>query len=146
MKTSARNQLAGTVKSIKHGAIDDEILLALPGGQTIAAVITQQSTALLGLAEGVAAFALVKASSVLILAGNGACDGALKISARNQLRGTVSKLMRGAVNAEVPLVLGGGTEVTAVITNESVDALALDIGVEAVGAFKASSVIIAVEG
>ncbi|TKC92179.1 LysR family transcriptional regulator [Trinickia terrae] len=145
MKTSARNQLAGTVASIKLGAVNDEVSLALPGGHTIVATVTHESTESLGLAQGAAAFALIKASSVLLLVDD-AGGAPLKISARNQLRGAVSKLTRGAVNAEVSLVLAGGTVVTAIITNESVDALGLAEGVPAVAAFKASSVILGVSG
>ncbi|QCP54580.1 LysR family transcriptional regulator [Trinickia violacea] len=145
MKMSARNQLSGTITSIKYGAVNDEISLGLPGGQTIVAVVTHESTESLGLAEGGAAFALIKASSVLILVDD-AGGAPIKISARNQLRGTVSKVTRGAVNSEVSLELGGGTVVTAIITNESVDTLALAAGGEAVAAFKASSVILGVNG
>jgi molybdate transport system regulatory protein len=145
MKTSARNQLAGTIASIKHGAVNDEVALTLPGGQTLVAVVTHESTESLGLAEGAAVFALIKASWVILLVDD-AGGAPLRISARNQLRGTVSKITRGAVNAEVSLALSGGVVVTAIVTNESVDALGLADGVPAVAAFKASSVILGVPG
>jgi molybdate transport system regulatory protein len=51
---------------------------------------------------------------------------------------------RGAVNAEVSLLLDGGAVITAVVTNESVDTLGLAEGKSAVAAFKASSVILGV--
>jgi molybdate transport system regulatory protein len=148
MKTSARNQLYGTVASVKRGAVNDEVSLALPGGQMIVAVLTHESTETLGLAEGAAAFALIKASWVMLLVDEtgGAGGQRLKLSARNQLRGTVASVKRGAVNAEVSLALDGGTVVTAIITNESVDALALADGEPAIAAFKASSVILGVNG
>jgi molybdate transport system regulatory protein len=147
-KTSARNQLYGTVTSVKRGAVNDEVSLALPGGQTIVAVLTHESTETLGLAEGAAAFALIKASWVMLLVDEtgGAGGKSLKLSARNQLRGTVASVKRGAVNAEVSLALDGGTVVTAIVTNESVDALGLADGQPAIAAFKASSVILGVSG
>jgi molybdate transport system regulatory protein len=144
MKTSARNQLLGEVASIKHGAVNDEVTLALPGGQTIVAVVTHESTEALGLAVGGQACALVKASWVMLATED---DGApLRLSTRNQLRGVVSDVKRGAVNSEVLLALDGGVTLAAIVTNESVDALALAKGVKALAAFKASSVILAVNG
>ncbi|RKP47460.1 TOBE domain-containing protein [Trinickia fusca] len=148
MKTSARNQLYGTVSSVKRGAVNDEVALALPGGQAIVAVLTHESTESLGLTIGASAFALVKASWVMLIVDDAGSGGTLRISARNQLRGTVTRVVRGAVNAEVSLALdhadGGANApvVTAVVTNESVDALELAEGKPAIAAFKASSVIL----
>lgn len=139
MKTSARNQLFGTVKKITRGAVNDEIELVLSGGQSIVAIVTHESTESLGLKEGGGAFALVKASWVILMA-----DEPVRISARNQLKGKVSKVTRGAVNAEVSLALDDSTTVTAIITNESVETLGLAEGQNAIAAFKASSVILGV--
>lgn len=144
VKTSARNQLYGTVSAITRGTVNDEVSLALPGGHTIVAVLTHESTETLGLVKGAAAFALIKASWVVLLVEND--NGApLQLSARNQLRGIVQSVKRGAINAEVSLVLDGGTVITAVVTNESVDTLRLVEGGIAVAAFKASSVILGVK-
>jgi molybdate transport system regulatory protein len=144
VRTSARNQLYGTVSAIMRGTVNDEVTLALPGGQAIVSVITHESTETLGLVEGAATFALIKASWVVLLVGDES-GAPLKLSARNQLSGTVQSVKRGAVNAEVSLVLDGGTVMTAVVTNESVDTLGLVEGRRAVAAFKASSVILGVK-
>ena len=97
MKTSARNQLSGKVSVVAAGAVNDEVELTLAAGQRIVAVVTHESATSLGLVVGAEAFALVKASSVLV-----ATDlGTARLSARNQLRGTVARLQPGAVNAEV---------------------------------------------
>ncbi|WP_041725484.1 TOBE domain-containing protein [Paraburkholderia phenoliruptrix] len=144
VKTSARNQLYGTVSHIARGSINDEVSLTLPGGHTIVAVLTHESTEALGLAVGAAAFALIKASWVVLFVED--TGGApLKLSARNQLRGVVQSVKRGAVNAEVSLVLDGGAVVTAVVTNQSAASLGLAEGASAVAAFKASSVILGVK-
>src|SRR6202521_3239939 len=71
MKTSARNQLFGTVSKITRGSVNDEVEVALPGGQSIVAVVTHESTGSLGLKEGVEAFALVKASWVMLMVDEG---------------------------------------------------------------------------
>jgi len=134
--------LYGKVASIKRGAVNDEVSLTLPGGQTIVSVLTHESTETLGLAEGGAAFALIKASWVMLVVEEGGAP--LKLSARNQLRGTVHSVKRGAVNAEVSMTLDGGIVITAVVTNESADALGLADGKPAIAAFKASSVILGV--
>lgn len=66
----------------------------------------------------------------------------MKTSARNQFLGHVKILKKGAVNAEVVLDIGGGDELVAVITNDSVDHLALAPGVEAYAMVKAPWVIV----
>lgn len=141
MKTSARNQLAGKVTKVTRGAVNDEIELGLPGGQAIVAVITPESTEALGLKDGSEAFALIKALWVMLME-----DTNAKLSARNQLRGTVASVTKGAVNAEVTLSLDDSTTVTAIITNTSADALGLAPGEKAVAVIKASSVILGVSG
>ncbi|AFQ51282.1 TOBE domain-containing protein [Burkholderia cepacia] len=147
MKTSARNQLFGKVESIVRGTVNDEATLVLPGGQVIVAVLTHESADALGLQPGAAACALVKASwVVLAVDDDGDTDAALKVSARNQLHGTVEAVAAGAVNSEVTLALDGGGTLTAVVTNNSVGALRLDAGRRAIALFKASSVILAVTG
>lgn len=138
MKSSARNQFSGTVSAIRQGAVNDEIELTLGGGQRLAAVITRESAESLELAEGSEAFALIKASSVIIAVDT---DGA-KTSARNCLAGTVERLVPGAVNSEVVLELAGGERLAAIITNASADHLGLAEGASASALFKASSVIV----
>jgi molybdate transport system regulatory protein len=141
MQTSARNQFLGHVATVTRGAVNAEVTLDLGGGQQLVAVITNESVEHLGLAPGSEAFALVKASWV-ILAG----DDGLRTSARNQLRGTVARCMRGAVNSEVILELPGGRTVVAIVTNGSVDALGLVEGARACALIKASHVILATAG
>lgn len=144
VKTSARNQLFGKVASIVRGTVNDEVTLALPGGQSVVAVLTHESADALGLREGADACALVKASWVVLAVDDGGPD--LKVSARNRLHGSVDAVAAGAVNSEVTLALDGGGTLTAVVTNDSVDALQLDAGRRAIALFKASSVILAVTG
>ena len=69
----------------------------------------------------------------------------MKLSARNILKGTVTKVTRGAVNSEVTIRLEGGTELVSIITNESVDNLELTENVTAYAVIKASNVMVAVE-
>ncbi len=66
MKLSARNVLKGKVKSIVEGSINDEVVVELPGGQEVVAVITKTSVKNLGLGKGKDVFAVIKASSVML--------------------------------------------------------------------------------
>ncbi|MDP2026546.1 TOBE domain-containing protein [Sulfuriferula sp.] len=66
----------------------------------------------------------------------------MKTSARNEFLGRVKALNRGPVNAEVILDIGGGNDLVAIITQESVDNLGLVIGKEAYALIKAPWVII----
>ncbi|WP_018718859.1 TOBE domain-containing protein [Arhodomonas aquaeolei] len=63
---SARNRLSGRVARVVPGTVNAEVVIEIPGGQTIAATITRDSVERLGLAPGVAATALFKASSVIL--------------------------------------------------------------------------------
>jgi molybdate transport system regulatory protein len=104
------------------------------------AVVTQESVQALGLRTKMSAIALVKASSIVVATD---LEGA-KVSARNQLAGTVSALAPGAVNAEVVIDLDGGGSIAAIVTLGSVKSLGLAVGKRATALFKATSVIVAV--
>lgn len=69
----------------------------------------------------------------------------MKLSARNMLKGKVSKVVKGAVNSEVTLELPGGAQIVSIITNTSVKSLGLKKGAEAYAVVKASNVMIAVD-
>ncbi|RQW64733.1 TOBE domain-containing protein [Vibrio viridaestus] len=66
MKLSARNQLSGTVTAIHEGAVNDEVLIELPGGTVIASIITKSAVETLGLKVGSSATAVVKATDVMV--------------------------------------------------------------------------------
>ncbi|HJV64232.1 MAG TPA: TOBE domain-containing protein [Geomonas sp.] len=66
----------------------------------------------------------------------------MKVSARNVFAGTVAKIVKGAVNAEVTLTLKGGSPLTATVTNGAIDNLGLREGMDACAIIKASSIII----
>lgn len=140
MKISARNVFDGSVEVVKPGAVNSEIDIALPGGLKIVATITNDSVAELGLAAGKPVKAIVKASSVMILA-----DGAgVKLSARNRLEGTISSLSEGPVSTSVMIALPNGSSVFSTITHEGATALGLKVGMPVAAIFKAPAVIVGV--
>jgi molybdate transport system regulatory protein len=65
-RVSARNKLKGSVASVTKGAVNSEISLKLAGGDTVVASITNVSVEALGLRTGVTAWALFKASAVIL--------------------------------------------------------------------------------
>jgi molybdopterin-binding protein len=67
----------------------------------------------------------------------------MKLSARNQLKGTIVEVRRGATTTHVRIDIGAGVIVTASITNEAVDDLGLAAGDEAIAVIKASDVMVA---
>lgn len=69
----------------------------------------------------------------------------MRISARNQLAGTVTTVELGAVMATVVVRLAGGQEVTSVITKDSVEELGLAVGDSVVAVVKSTEVMIAKE-
>ena len=139
MNISTRNKLSGTVKEIHTGAVNDEIVISVSPTLDIVAIITDNSTKSLGLKAGSNVVALIKASSIA-LATN--VDDLL-FSARNQCKAKVTAVHKGAVNSEVQMDAGQGVKLSAVITNTSVDELAIAVGSAVTAIFKASSVIVA---
>ena len=67
MKISARNVLKGKVKQIKTGAVNSEVTVKTENGDEIVSIITEESAEKLKLAKGKAVYAVIKASSVMIM-------------------------------------------------------------------------------
>ncbi|MCF7928619.1 MAG: molybdopterin-binding protein [Spirochaetales bacterium] len=66
MNLSARNQFKGTVKKITEGAVNSEVVIEIAPGVEITSIITKVSAQSLGLTEGGSAYALIKASNVMV--------------------------------------------------------------------------------
>jgi len=69
----------------------------------------------------------------------------MKVSARNALKGTIKKIIPGAINTEVTLEVAPGIDVTAIITKTSVENLELAEGQVAYAVIKSSDIIVAVD-
>jgi len=69
----------------------------------------------------------------------------MRLSARNQIKGKIVEVKKGATTAHVRLEIAPGQIITASITNEAVDELGLKAGAAAFAVIKASDVMIAVE-
>lgn len=140
MKASARNQFSGIVNEVLIGAVNAEVHIGLKGGKTIVASVTKDSVESLGIKVGLNVIALIKAPQIIIVTD----FGGYRLSARNQLQGTITQVKAGAVNTEVDIELEGGEQVTATVTNDSVETLGLHKDQSATAVFKAGAVILAV--
>ena len=140
MKTTARNQFAGTVSQLESGPVTTQVTLTLRGGNEITATLTSSAAKRLKLKKGVEAIALVKSSAIVLVTD----FAGYALSARNQLAGSISRVERGAVSSLIGVTLPGGSVVTASVTNDAVNALGLAVGQPATAVFKAYSVMLAV--
>ncbi|MBQ0851422.1 molybdopterin-binding protein [Streptomyces sp. NPDC057621] len=137
MSLSIRNQIPGTVTSVSAGEAMATVKVRLDGGQVLTAAITLESVKDLGLAEGSAVRALVKATEVAVA--TGPVEG---LSIRNQLPGTVTDVTTGGAMASVRITVDGG-ELTAAITKDAVTDLGLATGSSVVALMKSTEVSLA---
>lgn len=69
----------------------------------------------------------------------------MKLSARNQLKGKITKIDKGAVNGIVVIDIGGGNQISSTISMASIQELGLEVGKEAYAVIKATSVMVGVD-
>ncbi|WDL74719.1 TOBE domain-containing protein [Helicobacter winghamensis] len=138
LKTSARNQLQGEIIAIKEGAVNAEVTLSVQDRIQIVSTITLHSLKELELKVGMQAYALIKANWIVVFT-----QEPKGMSLRNCLCGEVSHLKDGAVNAEVSINCNG-TELSAVVTEDSKTNLALKVGQKVWFGFKANNVILGI--
>ncbi|MFG2621212.1 molybdopterin-binding protein [Streptomyces sp. NPDC048507] len=137
MSLSIRNQIPGTVTSVTAGEAMSSVKVRLEGGQDITAAITTDAAKELGLAEGSAVKALVKATEVSLATGP-----VTGVSIRNQIPGTVVDVAAGAAMASVKVDVNGGG-LTAAITADAAKDLNLAAGSSVVALIKATEVSLA---
>jgi molybdate transport system regulatory protein len=66
MKLSARNVFKGTVKAIDAGPVNAEVIIEIAPGLEMTSILTKKSCERLGLKPGKEAYAIIKASSVIV--------------------------------------------------------------------------------
>ncbi|NXY98224.1 TOBE domain-containing protein [Streptomyces sp. BR123] len=136
MSLSIRNRIPGTVTAVTADEAMATVKVRLDGGQHITAAVTAGAVKDLGIAPGTPVKALVKATEVALATGR--VEG---ISIRNQLAGTVGAIAVGGAVASVQVDVEGGG-LTAVITNEAVEALGLAPGSPVVALIKSTEILL----
>ena len=137
MKISARNQFKGIVTNINEGAVN-AIVSIEANGEVISSTISLNAVKELGLKKGDAAYAVIKATEVMI------ATQLPKISARNKFHGVIKGIQSGSVNDIVTLETKFGV-VSSTISKNAVEELELSVGKEAYAIIKATSVMVGVE-
>jgi molybdate transport system regulatory protein len=140
-KTSARNAFFGKLNRIQEGHIQSIIEITSVGGYVIIAVITNDSLGRLGLRRGTMVTAEVKSPWVMLYKDT----EQPKSTAENVFRGTVHRIISGSVTTEVVVRIPDGTELCAVITEESKKKLELKVNDPLWVAFNAFAVVLHVD-
>ena len=139
MKLSARNQFAGTVTKITEGAVNGIVTIDV-SGTPVSATISMTAIRELGLEPGKKAYAVIKATEVMVGLGEH-----LTLSARNQFPGRVLSVEKGAVTSIVRIEALGGNTISATISNMAVEELGLEPGKAALAVIKATSVMVGID-
>jgi molybdate transport system regulatory protein len=135
MKTSARNQLSGTVVEIITGTVMSEIKIEVSDLVHLSATVTNEGKEALGINVDSIVTSLIKSSSIIL------SKEAVKATARNNIKGVVNEVIKGAVNSEVKISIGDNV-ICAIVTNDAIDDLLIKSGDTVYAIFKASSVIL----
>ncbi len=138
IKTSATNQLFGTITAIQHGAVNAEVLVELKGGEQLVATLTLTELEHLELGIGGDVVLLINDPEIIVITD----PDSYVLSARNCLRGTVIRMQYDGVDAEVVINLPSGDSLVATITQASAETLGLKPGISACTVFKSNAVII----
>lgn len=139
MKLSARNQFAGTVTNISEGVVNGIVTIDV-NGTPVKATISMAAIRELGLEPGKKAYAVIKATEVMVGLGEH-----LPLSARNQFPGKVLSVEKGAVNSIVRIEALGGNIISATISNMAVEELGIEPGKDALAVIKATSVMVGID-
>ncbi|MGR9015089.1 MAG: TOBE domain-containing protein [Gammaproteobacteria bacterium] len=141
VKTSAGNQLFGSITAIQAGAVNAEVSVKLKGGEQVIVSIGQTSLNDLELNVGMDAILLINSAEITLVIDLGSNH----FSARNCLSGNVIRIQQSEVNAEVIILLAGGETLIAMITKQSLQSLALMPGMPVSAMFKTNAPILGVE-
>jgi molybdate transport system regulatory protein len=137
-KTSARNSFFGKVQAILKGDIQSRVELMTMSGCRVTTIITNDSLERLGLKAGQLITAEVKAPWVML---HRSVD-APACSADNVFSGTVEKITRGRINTEYIVRVFDGTQVCSMVTSETWQRLALEVGDQVWVLFNSFSVVL----
>jgi len=124
VKTSARNQLFGTINAIEIGKVQAEVSLTLKGGEQVVVMVPLTGIESLDLSIGVEALLLINNSDITL-----AMDlEHERFIASNQLPCKVLRVLKDGVNAEVKVLLPGGEILAAIMSQHSVDEMDIEVG------------------
>lgn len=135
---SARNVLPARIRTMRDDGTTSRLDLELQGGESLVATLARASVVELGLRESDEVLAMVKAPWLMLLAGS----GPVALSTPNQLAGTITGLVPGAVNSELRLRTHGGNELVAVLPRDAVAECGLAVGAPATAIVNPADVVV----
>ena len=138
IKTTATNQLFGTITGIQTGAVNAEVLVELKGGEQIVASLALTELNRLELSIGGDVLLLINDPEIIVITE----PAIYPLSARNCLRGTVIRVHHDGVDSEVVIQLPSGDSLVATVSQVSALALGLKPGISAHAVFKSNAVIL----
>ncbi|MDD5460523.1 MAG: TOBE domain-containing protein [Methylococcales bacterium] len=136
IKTTATNQLFGTITAIQTSAVNAEVSVELKGGEQIVASLALAEVELLKLGIGSDVVLLINDPEIFIITDYS------PLTARNCLRGTIIRIQYDGVESEIVIRLPNGDSLIATITQVSALALGLSPGMTAYAVFKSNAVIL----
>jgi molybdate transport system regulatory protein len=139
IKTSATNQLFGSVTAIQTSSIYAEVFVALKGGEQIVASLPLAEFEQLNLSIGSDVLLLINAAEIMVVSET---DN-YSLSARNHLRGSVLRFHDDGVDAEVVMHLTDGDSLVITVTKTSAETLGIALGVSVIACFKSNAVMLA---
>lgn len=138
IKTSATNQLFGTITAIQTSAVNAEVSVELKGGEQIVASLTLSELNQLDVNIGSDALLLINAVDIIV-----ATDLIVHVlSARNCIQGKVIRVQHDGVDSEVVIQLPSGESLAATITQGSAELLDLNLGTTVYANFKSNAVML----
>lgn len=139
VKTSVRNQLFGKVADIQPGAVTAKVLVNLSDNLVIEVMLNLQTLTNLALETGMEAVLLINSADIIITTDAGF------FSTANRLFGTVIRIQKDDIHAEVTALLSNGETLTSLVTRQSTDTMGLVAGSKIAVLFNANAPVMGVK-
>ena len=138
IKTSATNQLFGSITAIEIGAVNAQVVVKLKGGEQVVAAISLTDLTQLNLVVDGDVILLINDPEIIMMTD----PESYQYSSRNCLAGKVMRIQTDGIDAEVVIQLSSGDSIVAMITQASAENMNLKLDTPVYALFKSNSVIL----
>lgn len=138
IKTSATNQLFGSIIAIETGAVNAQVVVKLKGGEQVVAAISLADLTQLNLVVDGDVLLLINDPEIIMMTD----PESYQYSSRNCLAGRVMRIQTDGIDAEVVIQLLSGDSIVAIITQASAESMNLKLDTPVYALFKSNSVIL----
>ncbi len=140
IKTSATNQLFGTITGIEEGAVNAQVTVKLKGGEQVVATIALTDLSEFNLSIDSYVILLINDPEIILVTES----EHYQYASRNSLGGKVIRLQKDGIDAEVVIQLPSGDSLVAIITQASEESMGLALDTQVIALFNSNSVMLAV--